>query len=159
MLGDDGSTLIRRGARQFDVRSDRDVFLGGDLFRVRVKDPTVDGGIAIAMITLQSARIKQLHRAMTKRQERAPKETTAVWSMNPEKPWVDEVVASLQSWRSYRVALRRLEAGESFCMRLELRTNHLGTCQPKFKSDSQRRSGDRPRQVWWRGGKNSDSWW
>jgi len=60
MLGDDGSTLIRRGAQQFEVQSDRDVFLGGDLFRVRVEDAAVDGGVAIATITLQSARAKQL---------------------------------------------------------------------------------------------------
>lgn len=60
LLGDEGSNLIRRGGQEFEIQSDRDVFLGGDLFRVRVADPSVDGGTAVAAITLQSARAKQM---------------------------------------------------------------------------------------------------
>ena len=178
MLGDDGATLIRRGARQFEVQSDRDVFLGGDLFRVRVEDAEVDGGVAIATFTLQSARAKQLQsncdrcelpcehlgvaldflldaksvlgfamppdesvplenltedellrRAMAERKDRAAKEAMTVRSMNTQKPWVDYVLTSRQSGRSYRVALRGLETGESFCTCPDFRTNHLGTCK------------------------------
>jgi len=61
LLGDDGATLIRRGGQEFEIQSDRDVFLGGDLFRVRVEDPAVEGAVAVASLTLQSARAKQLN--------------------------------------------------------------------------------------------------
>ena len=60
LLGDDGSKLIQLGGRGFDVQSDRDVYLGGDLFRVRIQDESVEGGLAIATITLMSGRKKQL---------------------------------------------------------------------------------------------------
>lgn len=60
LLGDEGSKLIQLGGRTFEVQSDRDVFLGGDLFRVRVEDPDVDGGVAITSLTLASDRKKQL---------------------------------------------------------------------------------------------------
>ena len=178
MLGDDGARIIQSGARAFEIDSDRDVFLGGDLFRVRVEDPAVDGGVAIATITLQSVRAKQLqtncdqcelpcehlgaaveyllsakseiglamppddsvplenlteeelhHRAMAERKDRADKEKMTVRSMNPDKPWVDYVVTSRQSGHTYRVALRSLEAGESYCTCPDFRTNHLGTCK------------------------------
>lgn len=39
LLGDEGAKLIQSGGRTFEVQSDRDVFLGGDLFRVRVEEP------------------------------------------------------------------------------------------------------------------------
>ncbi|APZ95816.1 RNA polymerase-associated protein RapA [Fuerstiella marisgermanici] len=178
MLGDDGAKLIQSGGQKFEVLSDRDVFLGGDLFRVRVEDAEVHGGVAIATMTLQSSRAKQLqcncdqcnvpcehlgtaveflldarselglamppdmsvplenltesellHRAVAERQARAAKESMKVRSMNTEKPWVDYVVTSQQSGRSYRVALRGLGAGESYCTCPDFKTNHLGTCK------------------------------
>ncbi|MCP4786122.1 MAG: DEAD/DEAH box helicase [Fuerstiella sp.] len=178
MLGDDGAKLIQSGARKFEILSDRDVFLGGDLFRVRVEDAGVDGGLAVATFTLQSARAKQMqsncdqcelpcdhlgaaleylldgksllglamppdtavplenltdeelyHRAMAERQKRADDESMTVRSMNTEKPWVDYIVTSQQSGRTYRVALRSFEARESFCTCPDFRTNHLGTCK------------------------------
>ncbi|MCA9059846.1 MAG: hypothetical protein KDA85_15170, partial [Planctomycetaceae bacterium] len=60
MLGDDGQKLIRGGAAKFDIESDRDVYLGGDLLRVRVEDPGMRDGVAIATLTLYSGRKKQL---------------------------------------------------------------------------------------------------
>ncbi len=60
LLGDEGASLIQRGGRTFEIQSDRDVYLGGDLFRVRVQDPDVEGGVAIASFTLSSDRKKQL---------------------------------------------------------------------------------------------------
>ncbi|MEZ6128073.1 MAG: DEAD/DEAH box helicase [Planctomycetaceae bacterium] len=178
MLGDDGAKLIQRGGRKFEVQSDRDVFLGGDLFRVRVEDAELEGGVAIVTLTLQSARAKQLQcncdqcevpcdhlgaavefllsakselglamppdtsvplenltedellqRAIAERQDRAAKEVMIVRSMNTDRPWVDYVVTSQQSGRSYRVALRGMEAGESYCTCPDFKTNHLGTCK------------------------------
>ncbi len=60
LLGDEGPKLFREGERLFDIEPDRDVFLGGDLFRVRFEDPASDDGLAISTLTLQSARDKQL---------------------------------------------------------------------------------------------------
>lgn len=60
LLGDEGAKLIQRGGRTFEIQSDRDVFLGGDLMRVRIEDARVDNGLAIASITLSSDRKKQL---------------------------------------------------------------------------------------------------
>ncbi len=59
VLGDEGATLIRQGAQYLDLNHD-DVFLGGDLFRVRFQDPEADNGLAIATITLESGRRRQL---------------------------------------------------------------------------------------------------
>jgi superfamily II DNA or RNA helicase len=178
MLGDDGAKLIQAGSRQFEVLSDRDVFLGGDLFRVRVEDANLDSRVAITTMTLQSGRSRQLlancdqcelpcahlgaaleylldaksllgfamppddsvplenltqeelhDRAVAERQRRADTESMTVRSMNTDKPWVDYVITSQQSGRTYRVALRSLEAGESFCTCPDFRTNHLGMCK------------------------------
>ncbi len=60
LLGDDGAKLFRDAERLFTIEPDRDVFLGGDLFRVRVEGPAADDGLAISTMTLQSARKKQL---------------------------------------------------------------------------------------------------
>lgn len=70
MLGDEGPKLLRQGDRFTEIDPDRDVFLGGDLFRVRIHDsnaryrgsdeapPAI--GTAIVTLTLQSARAKQI---------------------------------------------------------------------------------------------------
>jgi len=60
LLGDEGARLIRSGGQAFEIQSDRDVYLGGDLFRVRIEDAEIEGGFAIATITLSSDRKKQL---------------------------------------------------------------------------------------------------
>lgn len=178
ILGDNGSKLIQKGRQLFEIQSDRDVYLGSDLFRVRVEDPAASNGVAIASLTLKSNRAKQLQancdccdaacehlgaaieylldaksllglaqppdesvplenltpeelqrRAMDERQKRAAEERMSVKSMNPDKPWVDYVVTSRNSGRSYRVALRGLELGDSFCTCPDFKTNRLGTCK------------------------------
>jgi uncharacterized Zn finger protein len=81
-------------------------------------------------VPLENLTEEELHqRAMAERQERSGKEAMNVRSMNTDKPWVDYVVTSQQSGRSYRVALRGLETGQSFCTCPDFRTNHLGTCK------------------------------
>ena len=60
LLGDEGSRLIQQAGRTFDVVGDRDVYLGGDLYRVRVHDAEIEGGMAIATVTLSSDRKKGL---------------------------------------------------------------------------------------------------
>lgn len=60
LLGDEGAKLIRSGGQSFEIQSDRDVFLGADLFRVRVEDPNLNAGVATTSITLASDRKKHL---------------------------------------------------------------------------------------------------
>lgn len=178
LLGDEADELFRSSARAFEIDSDRDVFLGGDLFRVRFDDPQVDGGLAIATFTLQSARAKQiqtncdqcdlpcihqaaaleylldaksllglaappdesvplenltadelLHRAIADREKRASVERMTVRSTNKSRPWTDYLVTSDNSGKTYRVALRGREAGQSYCSCPDFRTNSLGTCK------------------------------
>ncbi|MCD0462617.1 DEAD/DEAH box helicase [Roseiconus lacunae] len=70
LLGDEGGKLFRQGSRFTEIDPD-DVFLGGDLFRVRMLDveekysgaddaPTAAEGYVIVTMTLQSNRSKQL---------------------------------------------------------------------------------------------------
>lgn len=70
MLGDEGAALIRQGNRFIEIDSDQDVFLGGDLMRIRLSDcdakfngpdqePEFVGNVIVTM-TLQSARSKQI---------------------------------------------------------------------------------------------------
>jgi superfamily II DNA or RNA helicase len=61
LLGEHGAKLIQAGRRKFDVDPEEDVYLGGDLFRVRVNDCGVPGGKAVVVVTMISGRQQQLH--------------------------------------------------------------------------------------------------
>ncbi len=178
MLGEDGGDKLRHAYKEFEIDFDRDVFLGGDLFRVRVNDPGVSGGVAIATLTLQSARAKQIqsncdkcetsclhlaaslgylleaksvlglaappdesvplenltadelqHRALAEREQRARDERMTVRSTDKDAAWTDYLVTSEATGRTYRVALRGQEVGQSYCTCPDFRTNQLGTCK------------------------------
>ncbi|HUP78037.1 MAG TPA: SWIM zinc finger family protein, partial [Pirellula sp.] len=68
-------------------------------------------------------------RAIAERQGRAIKEKMVVKSADTKQLWTDYAVTSLESGKSYRVALRSLEHGESYCSCPDFRVNHLGTCK------------------------------
>jgi superfamily II DNA or RNA helicase len=68
-------------------------------------------------------------RALAERAERAKMEKMAVRSAEPAKPWTDYVVTNRLSGKSYHVALRGLELGDSTCTCPDFRTNTLGTCK------------------------------
>ena len=70
-----------------------------------------------------------IRRAIADRQERATKEKMTLRSTDPESPWTDYVLTSQESGKSYRVSLRGLEPGQSYCTCPDFRTNHLGTCK------------------------------
>ncbi len=178
LLGEDGTNLMRAGEGAFGIESDEDVFLGGDLYRVRVRDSQAANQLAIVTVTLQSARAKQLQvncdncdvpchhaaaalaylleaksvlglaappdesvplenltedeltqRALAEREKRAAEERMTVRSTDNSVPWTDYVVTSRESGKTYRVALRGKELGESYCSCPDFRTNHLGTCK------------------------------
>ncbi|GAA5507379.1 DEAD/DEAH box helicase [Novipirellula caenicola] len=181
LLGEQGPELLRESNRAFEIDSEEDVFLGGDLYRVRFHDSDVPGGRAIATFTLQSARSKQLQpncdqcetacvhlaaalshlleaksvlglaappdesvplenlthdelreRALAERRQRAVEEPMMVRTTDSSKPWTDYVVTSKTSGKSYRVALRGTEPGQSYCSCPDFRTNSLGTCKHVF---------------------------
>ena len=67
--------------------------------------------------------------ALAERAERARSETMAVRSAAPAVPWTDYTVTSAESGKTYRVALRSLERGDSYCSCPDFRKNTLGTCK------------------------------
>ncbi len=74
----------------------------------------------------EEALIKQ---AIDDRKERAQKEKMRLSSMNPHELWTDYIITSYASGKSYRIALRGWESGESFCSCPDFRKNTLGTCK------------------------------
>jgi ERCC4-related helicase len=67
--------------------------------------------------------------ALRDRAQRARDEKMKVKSADPEQPWTDYTVTNLLSGKTYRVTMRGLEAGDSFCSCPDYRTNTLGTCK------------------------------
>ncbi len=59
-----------------------------------------------------------------------------VQPLDGSSPWTDYLVTSLVSGKSYRVALRGLEPGRSYCTCPDFRTNTLGTCKHVMKVTS-----------------------
>ena len=81
----------------------------------------------IPMENLSEAEL--IDRALRERAERAAQEPMQIESMNAAVVWTDYTVTSLSSGKTYRVALRGWERGESFCTCPDFKTNTLGTCK------------------------------
>lgn len=79
--------------------------------------------------TLELTEDELIKRELLRRQERAEKERFIAKSIDREKMWSDYIVTSKVSGKSYRVALRGWERGESFCTCPDFRKNTLGTCK------------------------------
>ncbi len=67
--------------------------------------------------------------ALELRAERARSERMRVRAADPKDPWTSYQLTSGESGRSYRVELRGLERGASFCTCPDFRKNTLGTCK------------------------------
>lgn len=67
--------------------------------------------------------------ALADRLERAKTEKFRLRSADRNVPWTDYLVTSAQSGKTYRVALRGEERGDSYCSCPDFRTNTLGTCK------------------------------
>lgn len=67
--------------------------------------------------------------AIDERRKRAREERMSVRSVNADLLWTDYVVTNMESGKTYRVALRGWEAGESFCSCPDFRKNTLGICK------------------------------
>ena len=74
----------------------------------------------------EKALVKQ---AIDDRKQRAQTEKMRLKSMNPRDLWTDYIITSYASGKSYRIALRGWEPGESFCSCPDFRKNTLGTCK------------------------------
>lgn len=68
-------------------------------------------------------------RAVAERAQRARQERFRITAQDSRSPWTDYVVTSRASGKTYRVALRGLERGESYCSCPDFRVNTLGTCK------------------------------
>jgi len=71
--------------------------------------------------------------ALAARQEKAETERMTVKPAVAGQVWTDYTVSNPASGRTYRVALRGLERGESYCSCPDFRTNTLGTCKHVLK--------------------------
>jgi hypothetical protein len=70
-----------------------------------------------------------VRRALEEREERARAEQMIVRSVDPNQPWVDYIITSKISGKTYRVAVRGRQPGECYCSCPDFRTNTLGTCK------------------------------
>src|SRR5213594_4387392 len=70
-----------------------------------------------------------IERAIEERRERAGAERLTVKSADPKQPWTDYIATSTISGKTYRVAVRGHEPGESYCSCPDFRTNTLGACK------------------------------
>jgi len=68
-------------------------------------------------------------RAVAERAQRAKLERFRIVTEDPKTPWTDYVVTSQSSGKTYRVALRGTEPGDSYCSCPDFRANTLGTCK------------------------------
>ncbi|HYR58570.1 MAG TPA: DEAD/DEAH box helicase, partial [Chthoniobacteraceae bacterium] len=73
-------------------------------------------------------------RALAEREQRAREEKMDIRRAgNGKGPWTDYLVKSALSGKTWRVALRGLGRGESFCACPDFRKNTLGTCKHVMK--------------------------
>jgi len=72
---------------------------------------------------------EMIRQAIEERAERARTEKMTLKSMNPAELWTDYAITSHSSGKSYRVALRGWERGDSYCSCPDFRKNTLGTCK------------------------------
>ena len=67
--------------------------------------------------------------AVSERDERAKTQKMRLKSLNPNELWTDYTVMNYSSGKTYRVALRGWERGQSYCSCPDFRKNTLGTCK------------------------------
>src|SRR6266436_5084410 len=93
--------------------------------------------MALGLAAAPSARIpleslsdeKLIEQAFREREERSRSEKMVLRSAHSNKLWTDYTVISAVSGKTYRLALRGWERGQSFCSCPDFRKNTLGTCK------------------------------
>lgn len=94
-----------------------------------------------------------VEQAVSERVERAKNQKVRLKSLNPDKLWTDYTVMNCSSGKTYRVALRGWERGESYCSCPDFRKNTLGTCKhilhvlDKMKSRFNKTMRETPYQI------------
>ena len=94
-----------------------------------------------------------VEQALSERVERAKNQKMSLKSLNPDKLWADYTVTNCSSGKTYRVALRGWERGESYCSCPDFRKNTLGTCKhilhvlDKMKSRFNKTVRETPYQI------------
>ena len=73
-------------------------------------------------------------RAIADRMKRAAEEVMKVAPQDKTTPWTDYVITSAASGKSYRVALRGMQRGQSYCTCPDFRKNRLGLCKHVIKA-------------------------
>lgn len=90
-------------------------------------------GLAVAPDTPLSRQAMSHHEIdaleVVAREKRAKSERMTVRSMDVSRPWTDYQVTNKASGKTYRVALRGREPGQSFCSCPDFRKNTLGVCK------------------------------
>jgi len=81
--------------------------------------------LPIEMLTMEQL----VERALADRADRAVKEKMTLEAARGTGPWTDYAVTSGASGKTYRVALRGLERGASYCSCPDFQNNTLGTCK------------------------------
>jgi len=70
-----------------------------------------------------------IQQALEERAERSKTEKMQLKPLNQNELWTDYTITSHSSGKSYRVALRGWERGDSYCSCPDFRKNTLGTCK------------------------------
>jgi len=70
-----------------------------------------------------------IEREILRRKDRADNERMVLTSTDKNRIWTDYIISSKESGKSYRLALRGWDRGESFCSCPDFRKNTLGTCK------------------------------
>jgi superfamily II DNA or RNA helicase len=178
LLGPEGKRLIQKSGNLWPIKIEEHVFLGDDLFRLRIPGESVNGRPVVVTITLMAEARDRLHwnctacdvacehlgaafslileektllglaaappkrkpveslsegelveKALAERLERAKTEKMKIVPAESSRPWTDYTVTNRLTGKSYRVALRGLQPGDSYCSCPDFRTNTLGTCK------------------------------
>ncbi len=77
-----------------------------------------------------------VQRAIAERKERARTQRMTVRSTRPKTLWTDYLVTNAESGKTYRVALRGWEPGDSYCSCPDFRKNTLGFCKHIFAAQN-----------------------
>lgn len=87
--------------------------------------PPPDDSVPLELLTEDQL----IERMLTERQQRANEEKMTLKALSPNELWSDSLITSAESGKTYRVALRGWERGESYCSCPDFKKNTLGTCK------------------------------
>lgn len=104
----------------------------GAVFSMILEDKTFFG---LAVEPSDSTPIEHLtepqliERMLAERKQRAGEEEMTLKALTPDVLWSDYLITNAESGKTYRVALRGRERGDSYCTCPDFRKNTLGTCK------------------------------